>query len=115
MPDTSHLIKFAGAGKAAKFGAEFGKIMHDKVNDSVEAIRQKVAAKIAGIDPTGERGDGPEEDPDWEASQAAAENEDEAADDNEEDFDDLELTDEEDADLDADEGEDTDEDSEPNT
>ena len=33
MPDTSHLIKFAGAGKAAKFGAEFGKLMSDKVND----------------------------------------------------------------------------------
>ena len=58
MPDTSHLIKFAGAGKAAKFGAEFGKLMSDKVNDSVEAIRQKVAQKIAGIDHTGERGDG---------------------------------------------------------
>lgn len=110
MPDTSHLIKFAGAGKAAKFGAEFGKIMHDKVNDSVEAIRQKVAAKIAGIDPTGERGDGPEEDPDYKANQAA-EVEDMEDDENEEDFDDLELTDEEDAELDADEGEDTDEDS----
>ncbi len=110
MPDTSHLIKFAGTGKAAKFGAEFGKIMHDKVNASVEAIRQKVAAKIAGIDPTGERGDGPEEDPDYKANQVE-DDEDMEADEDEEDFDDLELTDEEDAELDADEGEDTDEDS----
>lgn len=112
MPDTSHLIKFAGVGKAAKFGAEFGKIMHDKVNDSVEAIRQKVAAKIAGIDPTGERGDGPEEDPDYEANQAAkVDDEDMEADENEEDFDDLELNDDEDAELDAEDGEDKDENS----
>ena len=106
MPDTSHLIKFAGAGSAAKFGAEFGKIMSDKVNDSVEKIRQKVAAKIAGIDPTGERGDGPEEDPDYKKPSA------EVADDSDDiDLDDEELTDEEEAELDADEGEDTDENS----
>ena len=57
------IIKFAGAGKPAKFGDAFGQMMQGKVNAGVEAIRQKVAAKLAGLDPTGERGDGPEDDP----------------------------------------------------
>ena len=35
--------------------------MKDRVNKSVEDIRSKVAAKLGGIDPTGEQGDGAEE------------------------------------------------------
>jgi len=93
------IIKFAGAGKPAKFGDAFGQMMQGKVNAGVEAIRQKVAAKLAGLDPTGERGDGPEEVID------------EPVDDVE-----MELTDAEIEALEADEsGEETDEDSETNT
>jgi len=55
------IIKFAGTGKPAKFGDAFGQMMQGKVNAGVEAIRQKVAAKLGGLDPTGERGDGVEE------------------------------------------------------
>ena len=55
------IIKFAGTGKPAKFGDAFGQMMHSKVNAGVEAIRQRVAAKLAGLDPTAELGDGPEE------------------------------------------------------
>ena len=63
MPEynTSDMIKFAGMGKPAKFGNQFGNIMKDRVNSGVEAIRQKVAAKLGGLDPTGETGDGAEE------------------------------------------------------
>ncbi len=63
MPEhnTSDMIKFAGMGKPAKFGDQFGGIMKDRVNSGVEAIRQKVAAKLGGLDPTGEQGDGAEE------------------------------------------------------
>ena len=63
MPEhfTSDLIKFAGIGKPAKFGNQFGNIMKDRVNSGVEAIRQKVAAKLGGLDSTGEKGDGAEE------------------------------------------------------
>ena len=63
MPEhnTSDMIKFAGMGKPAKFGDQFGNIMKDRVNSGVEAIRQKVAAKLGGLDPTGETGDGAEE------------------------------------------------------
>ena len=55
MPEynTSDMIKFAGMGKPAKFGNQFGNIMKDRVNSGVEAIRQKVAAKLGGLDPTG--------------------------------------------------------------
>lgn len=59
--DTENMIKFAGMGKPAKFGDAFGDMMKDKVNKSVEDIRAKVAAKLGGIDPTGEQGDGAEE------------------------------------------------------
>ena len=59
--DTENMIKFAGMGKPAKFGDTFGNIMKDRVNQSVEDIRSKVAAKLGGIDPTGEQGDGAEE------------------------------------------------------
>ena len=59
--DTTDMIKFAGMGKPAKFGDQFGKVMSGRVNSGVEAIRQKVAAKLGGIDPTGEQGDGAEE------------------------------------------------------
>jgi hypothetical protein len=95
------IIKFAGTGKPAKFGDAFGQMMQGKVNAGVEAIRQKVAAKLAGLDPTGERGDGPEEVID-------------------EPIDGMELTDDEIEALEADEpdegsGEETDEDSETNT
>ena len=55
------IIKFAGTGKPAKFGDAFGQMMQGKVNAGVEAVRQKVAAKLGGLDPTGERGDGVEE------------------------------------------------------
>ena len=63
MPEhnTSNMIKFAGMGKPAKFGDQFGNIMKDRVNSGVEAIRQKVAAKLGGLDPAGETGDGAEE------------------------------------------------------
>ena len=63
MPEhnTSDMIKFAGMGKPAKFGNQFGNLMKDRVNSGVEAIRQKVAAKLGGLDPTGETGDGAEE------------------------------------------------------
>ena len=63
MPEhnTSDMIKFAGMGKPAKFGDQFGNIMKDRVNSGVEAIRQKVAAKLGGLDPAGETGDGAEE------------------------------------------------------
>ena len=92
------IIKFAGTGKPAKFGDAFGQMMQGKVNAGIEAIRQKVAAKLGGFDPTGERGDGPEE----------------------VDDEDIELTDDEIEALEADEpdegsGEETDEDSETNT
>lgn len=97
------IIKFAGAGKPAKFGDAFGQMMQGKVNAGVEAIRQKVAAKLAGLDPTGERGDGPEE----------------VVDDPVDDVE-MELTDDEVEELEAEEpdegsGEETDEDSETNT
>ena len=59
--DTENMIKFAGMGKPAKFGDTFGNVMKDRVNQSVEDIRSKVAAKLGGIDPTGEQGDGAEE------------------------------------------------------
>ena len=59
--DTENMIKFAGMGKPAKFGDAFGDMMKDRVNKSVEDIRAKVAAKLGGIDPTGEQGDGAEE------------------------------------------------------
>ena len=63
MPEynTDGLIKFAGTGKPAKFGDAFGQMMSGKVNKGVEAIRQKVAAKLGGLDSTGEVGDGAEE------------------------------------------------------
>ena len=63
MPEynTDDLIKFAATGKPAKFGDAFGQMMSGKVNQGVEAIRQKVAAKLGGLDPTGEQGDGAEE------------------------------------------------------
>ena len=63
MPEynTDDLIKFAGTGKPAKFGDAFGQMMSGKVNKGVDAIRQKVAAKLGGLDPTGEDGDGAEE------------------------------------------------------
>ena len=99
------IIKFAGAGKPAKFGDAFGQMMQGKVNAGVEAIRQKVAAKLAGLDPTGERGDGPEEVVDDPVDNTDV---------------DMELTDDEIAALEAEEpeegsGEETDEDSETNT
>ena len=60
MPENNsdEMIKFAATGKPAKFGDAFGDLMKDKVNAGVEAIRAKVAAKLAGLDPTGEVGDG---------------------------------------------------------
>ena len=63
MPEynTDDLIKFAGTGKPAKFGDAFGQMMSGKVNKGVDAIRQKVAAKLGGLDSTGEDGDGAEE------------------------------------------------------
>ena len=63
MPENNsdEMIKFAATGKPAKFGDAFGDLMKDKVNAGVEAIRAKVAAKLAGLDPTGEVGDGAEE------------------------------------------------------
>ena len=63
MPEykTDDLIKFAGTGKPAKFGDAFGQMMSGKVNAGVDAIRQKVAAKLGGLDSTGEEGDGAEE------------------------------------------------------
>ena len=98
------IIKFAGTGKPAKFGDAFGQMMQGKVNAGVEAVRQKVAAKLAGIDPTGERGDGPEE----------------VVDEPDEPINGMELTDDEVEALEADEpeegsGEETDENSETNT
>ena len=92
------IIKFAGTGKPAKFGDAFGQMMQGKVNAGVEAIRQKVAAKLGGLDPTGERGDGVEE----------------------VDVEDIELTADEIEALEADEpeegsGEETDEDSDTDT
>lgn len=59
--DTENMIKFAGMGKPAKFGDTFGNVMKDRVNQSVEDIRAKVAAKLGGLDATGEQGDGAEE------------------------------------------------------
>jgi len=59
--DTDNMIKFAGMGKPAKFGDAFGDIMKDRVNKGVDAIRAKVAAKLGGLDSTGEQGDGAEE------------------------------------------------------
>jgi len=63
MPEykTDDLIKFASTGKPAKFGDAFGQMMSGKINQGVESIRQKVAAKLGGLDPTGEQGDGAEE------------------------------------------------------
>ncbi|NMJ87415.1 MAG: hypothetical protein EX285_06200 [Thaumarchaeota archaeon] len=92
------IIKFAGTGKPAKFGDAFGQMMQGKVSAGVEAIRQKVAAKLGGLDPTGERGDGVEE----------------------VDVEDIELTADEIEALEADEpeegsGEETDEDSDTDT
>ena len=79
--------------------------MKDKVNAGVEAIRAKVAAKLAGLDPTGDVGDGAEEGGNNTSTQDDAE---------------MELTPEEEKELDAEEateatGEITDEDSENNT
>ena len=98
------IIKFAGTGKPAKFGDAFGQMMQGKVNAGVEAIRQKVAAKLGGLDPTGERGDGPEE----------------VIDEPVDDVEDIELTADEIEALEADEpeedsGEETDEDSDTDT
>jgi len=63
MPENNsdEMIKFAAQGKPAKFGDQFGDLMKDKVNAGVEAIRARVAAKLGGLDPTGEVGDGAEE------------------------------------------------------
>jgi hypothetical protein len=63
MPEykTDDLINFAGTGQPAKFGDAFGQMMSGKVNAGVDAIRQIVAAKLGGLDPTGESGDGAEE------------------------------------------------------
>ena len=64
MPEnksSEEMIKFAGMGKPAKFGDAFGQMMQGKVNAGVETIRQKVAAKLGGLDPTGDEGDGAEE------------------------------------------------------
>ncbi len=59
--DTDNMIAFAGMGKPAKFGNAFGDIMKDRVNKGVDSIRAKVAAKLGGLDPTGEQGNGAEE------------------------------------------------------
>ena len=107
MPENNsdQMIKFAAQGKPAKFGDQFGDLMKDKVNAGVEAIRAKVAAKLAGLDPTGDVGDGAEEGGNNTSPQDDAE---------------MELTPEEEKELDAEEateatGEITDEDSENNT
>jgi hypothetical protein len=108
MPENNsdRMIKFAAQGKPAKFGDQFGDLMKDKVNAGVEAIRAKVAAKLGGLDPTGEKGDGAEEGGNKDSTP-------------EEDTE-IELTPEEEKALDAEEptkatGEPTDENSEPNT
>ena len=108
MPENNsdEMIKFAATGKPAKFGDAFGDLMKDKVNAGVEAIRAKVAAKLAGLDPTGEVGDGAEE----------GGNKDSVPDEDTE----MKLTPEEQKELDADDateatGETTDENSETNS
>ena len=51
-PTLNDMMKAAAAGEPTKFADYFSGVMVDRVNDKVDQIRQAVADKIGGVDPS---------------------------------------------------------------
>jgi|TARA_R100000084_G_scaffold92653_1_gene46486 hypothetical protein len=51
-PTVKDMIATANSGEPTAFADVFSGVMVDRVNDKVDQIRQAVAAKLGGLDPT---------------------------------------------------------------
>ena len=51
-PTVKDMIDAANKGEPTAFADYFSGVMVDRVNDKVDQIRQAVAAKLGGLDPT---------------------------------------------------------------
>jgi len=51
-PTLKDMIDAANKGEPTGFADVFSGVMVDRVNDKVDTIRQAVAAKLGGLDPT---------------------------------------------------------------